>query len=309
MNIDSIREFVVFAKYLNFSRAAKEIHISQPAMSNHIAAMENELGVELVDRHEDIRITTAGRLFLSHAQQVLDSYDEAVASCQSIKNGLSGKVIVREPYSPGKAGAIIAKIVSDFCKEYPLIDVVMKSDCQEFVLDEISKGRIDCGLFFNFRPELVASDGSHVDSVPICNDSFCVWVHRKHPLATKASLLVKDLAGYPLLIARGARFQDLEFSMKRFAADHGIPFTPDYRDADSIRNLFLFESDEQAVFLVGTQASLVLEIAVREDMVLRSFDENASVIGSLVYSADNDDPAFKLFIDYVERNFAIEAEG
>ncbi|NTW29040.1 MAG: LysR family transcriptional regulator [Coriobacteriia bacterium] len=308
MNVDSIREFIIFSDYMNFSRAARKLHISQPAMSNHVASMEKELGVKLVDRG-DMRITSEGRLFLAHAQDVIDSYDKAVSSLRLGKDGVVGKVVVKQPFSSGTSGSMFTKIMCAVKHEYPLIDVSMTGGTHEYILDEIAKSSIACGLYFNFRPEFAAYDGSRFESIPIAKDSCYLFVHKRHPLATKDPLLVRDLADYPLLMPKGASFHDLVVAAVQIASDHGTSFKFDYRVAESVCNLFLSEVDEHTACLVGSEASRVLEITVHDDMIIRPFDEDVSVVGSIVYSAKNGSPAFGLFIDYVRENFALEVTG
>lgn len=65
MNTDYLREFTLLAQYASFSKAARALHISQPALSNHIAALEKEAGAILVDRsRQDISLTPLGRAWL-----------------------------------------------------------------------------------------------------------------------------------------------------------------------------------------------------------------------------------------------------
>lgn len=63
MDIEYLREFVTFSRLMNFSRAAKQLHISQPTLSNHIAAIEAEVGSVLVGRSTPLRLTQSGRVF------------------------------------------------------------------------------------------------------------------------------------------------------------------------------------------------------------------------------------------------------
>lgn len=84
MRLQYLREFVTLATYGNFHLAAERLYISQPTLTNHIKALETELGFLLVDRQQGNRLTTAGSLFLDGAQAALASIDGAMDACQSL---------------------------------------------------------------------------------------------------------------------------------------------------------------------------------------------------------------------------------
>lgn len=61
MNISYLEEFLTFSRYMNVSEAARQLHVAQPTLSNHIAALEKEFGCDLVARGKTMRLTPAGR--------------------------------------------------------------------------------------------------------------------------------------------------------------------------------------------------------------------------------------------------------
>lgn len=82
-----MREFVQFSKSMNFTTAARELHLSQPALSKHVQDMESELRVRLVQRggpNEGNRLTSAGTLFVEQAGQLLRAYDDMVTECREL---------------------------------------------------------------------------------------------------------------------------------------------------------------------------------------------------------------------------------
>lgn len=90
MRLQYLREFVTLATYGNFHVAADKLYISQPTLTNHIKALESELGFPLLDRQNGNRLTAAGSLFLDGAQSALASIDGAVASCRSFLSSSDG---------------------------------------------------------------------------------------------------------------------------------------------------------------------------------------------------------------------------
>lgn len=87
VDIERMREFIEFAKSMNFTTAAKELHMSQPALSKHVQDLEAELRVSLVQRggsSDKNRLTPTGVLFVDLATQLLSSYEELVEECREL---------------------------------------------------------------------------------------------------------------------------------------------------------------------------------------------------------------------------------
>ena len=82
MKTEFLREFVTLAHCGSFSSASEKLFISQPTLSNHIRAIEREVGFDLIDRSHENELTTAGSLFLSVAQSVLNRLDSALDECR-----------------------------------------------------------------------------------------------------------------------------------------------------------------------------------------------------------------------------------
>src|ERR1700754_2158256 len=88
MELRHLRCFQAVAEELNFSRAARKLHVAQPALSRTIADLEAEMGVRLLDRDSHrVALTEAGSLFLDRVRQILDDTREAVAQAQRRARG------------------------------------------------------------------------------------------------------------------------------------------------------------------------------------------------------------------------------
>ena len=77
MDIEMMRDFIVLAECLNFTKAAEKLHLTQPTLSKHVVAMEKELGCELLNRtRRNVSLTKAGELLAATAMQVVEAYDD-----------------------------------------------------------------------------------------------------------------------------------------------------------------------------------------------------------------------------------------
>lgn len=94
MDITWLRDFEALIAQKNFSRAAEERSVSQPAFSRRIRALEDTVGVKLIDRQTlPLSLTPAGKVFLSQARIILDTYEEAIERCQTVE--AAGKNVIR----------------------------------------------------------------------------------------------------------------------------------------------------------------------------------------------------------------------
>lgn len=93
MRIEYINEFIILARFRSFTSAAKALYLSQPTLTAHVNAMEQELGAKLIDRsHQQIELTPVGRAFLHHGQKILAEYDVMIERIEKMKHSHPAKV-------------------------------------------------------------------------------------------------------------------------------------------------------------------------------------------------------------------------
>src|SRR5438309_5969507 len=112
MELRHLRYFIGVAEEENVSRAALKLHVSQPALSRQIRDLEEELGFLLLERSaKSVRLTEAGRAFLSEARAVLQRAEEAVKAARSIATG-GGEIHVG--YAPSLTARILPQTLRAF---------------------------------------------------------------------------------------------------------------------------------------------------------------------------------------------------
>ncbi|NTU88336.1 MAG: LysR family transcriptional regulator, partial [Actinobacteria bacterium] len=189
MRIESLREFVEFAKYLSFSTTAKKLYISQPALSNHIALLEKDLGVNLIERSATLRLTSAGKTFLIDAASIVDLADRAVSRCRACSRAAQGKIVIKMPIDLQKTATFFIKKIEAFKENNPTIDVELVTGANRNMFDEIHNGNIDCGLAYGY---VSSDDGVCCETIDIGRNRLTLWISKNHPLAGKEPLQLKD---------------------------------------------------------------------------------------------------------------------
>jgi DNA-binding transcriptional LysR family regulator len=119
-----IRYFLAVAEYLNFSKAARQLHITQPPLSRQIRQLEDDLGVELFVRSKRcVELTKAGSVFLIEARKLVAQAGHATEAARHAQKGESG--LVKVGIASG-LGAILGKAVAEHARRFPVVNVECK---------------------------------------------------------------------------------------------------------------------------------------------------------------------------------------
>jgi len=157
MDFKQIEAFINVAKYKSFSKAANISSFSQPAISSHIAKLEKDLGVQLLDRtSKEVTVTPAGEKFLKYAIDIISTKERAVRNVSSFNNKVEGKLNIAASTTP--CNTLVPKLLRDFHLVYPgvnfsvselnsgeIIENVIKFDAEIGIVGEmVNDEKIDC---------------------------------------------------------------------------------------------------------------------------------------------------------------------
>jgi DNA-binding transcriptional LysR family regulator len=124
MDLRQLRYFVTVAEELNFSRAALRLHMSQPPLSHQIKALEDELGVVLLERNRrEVKLTPAGRVFLADSRALLDQAQVATQRARQSDSGQAGSL--RVGMAPSAIDRLLPGFMSGMRAHLPLVQVVL----------------------------------------------------------------------------------------------------------------------------------------------------------------------------------------
>ncbi|HEY0136738.1 MAG TPA: LysR family transcriptional regulator [Nannocystis sp.] len=146
MDIHQLRTFVAVAREGSITRASELLHLSQPAVSAHIKAIEDTLGLALFERtSRGMILTRDGERLLARAEGTLAAHRELMAEATRIKGQLTGQLRLGAASNlNGDAPARLLKILSDRCPE---VEVVLRHGTSVEVLTGVRNGSLDAGFY------------------------------------------------------------------------------------------------------------------------------------------------------------------
>ncbi len=145
MDLRQLAIFLEVARKLNFTRAARALHIAQPAVSQAVAKLEGELGVTLFDRSgREVRLTEAGLRLLPLAERVLSDVDAATREMAKLRGRAQGRISVG--VTPTVATHLLPRVLAAYRAERPEIEVILREGGTGALMTMIERGAVDFGI-------------------------------------------------------------------------------------------------------------------------------------------------------------------
>jgi DNA-binding transcriptional LysR family regulator len=193
MELRHLRYFVAVAEELHFRRAADRLHMSQPPLSQQIRALEDELGVTLLERTQRrVTLTAAGAAYYERAREILDAVEDASRLVKRVNRGEVGRLAV------GFVGSAMYSLVPEalgaFSARYADVDLHLRELTTAAQLRQLESGQIDVGFI---RP---ASGRPGLAFETVEREPVVVALPESHALAQAPLLDVEQLAGETLVL-------------------------------------------------------------------------------------------------------------
>jgi DNA-binding transcriptional LysR family regulator len=198
MEIKHLHSFRAVAEELSFINASRKLHISQPALSAQIQALEAELGVQLFARNRRIvRLTKPGEAFLRSAEAILQMADEAKANAQRVAAGEAGHLKVG--FVASAALQLVPFIVLAFRRSHPRVRLDLLNIRTTDQLAMLQQRTLDAGFL------RLPCSSKEIVITPIHRERFVLVVPRGHRLAGSRPFALKDLE-HESFVAYGRRY-------------------------------------------------------------------------------------------------------
>ena len=192
INLRQVRAFLAVARHSSFSRAAHELHVSQPALTVQIRQLEKYVGLQLFDRNtRTVEITRAGRELSLKFERLQEEFDVVVAETRDIALGRRG--IVRLACLQSFASTVLPLAIARFQQGHPKIGFAVKDASGSRTLDMVRSGEVDFGVAD------MPSTEPQLDFTPLLQARLQVVLPPGHPLVNVRRLTLKRIAAYPLI--------------------------------------------------------------------------------------------------------------
>ncbi|NYT36010.1 LysR family transcriptional regulator [Allopusillimonas soli] len=188
VDLRRIRHFVALAERLNFTRAAQDLHIVQPALTVSIRKLEQELGTQLFIREpRGVSLTHSGQAALQEAYRILFHAEQFVDLVHNTERGVGG--ILRVGFVGSTSFGLLQKLVPRFRTEHPRVELELREATSSRILQMIEQEELNLGLV---RTPLLQH--SNVSLLELDRDCFVVALPVDNPWAHKPRLRLSELA-------------------------------------------------------------------------------------------------------------------
>ncbi|QYR19410.1 LysR family transcriptional regulator [Paenibacillus sp. sptzw28] len=192
MDLKTLKTFHLIVHYGSFVRAAEEMNYAQSTVTMQIQKLESDLGIQLIERGKNIRLTEAGRLFHEQSVQIVKNMERLQSSMSDLQLGEAGNIRlgVTEPSASYRLPGILER----FLTRFPKIRISVDIGSTAALCERLHRGELDLAL--GSAPEL----GSGLYFEPLFVEQFVILIPDLHPLSSKHVITTEDIRGHRMLI-------------------------------------------------------------------------------------------------------------
>jgi DNA-binding transcriptional LysR family regulator len=213
MDLRQLEYVLAVAEYGNFTRAAAQLHVAQPALSVAVRRLETELGVRLFHRtSRRVTLTDAGEAFVAQASRIVAESNELRAVMQTFAGGSRGRLRVSAWYHVEPR---LASFLRDLLAEVPMVDVTIAELTPAEALEAIRAGDLDIALVDGWDE----TSGDDVEHLVLRSEPYVLVTPSNHPYAALRSVRLADVMAEAFIVARRGtplrRIYDQAFPIER----------------------------------------------------------------------------------------------
>jgi DNA-binding transcriptional LysR family regulator len=205
MDLRQLRYLVALAEERNFTRAAASEHIAQPALSQQIRRLEDELGLALVERTtRRVSLTDAGELLVVRARRILAELEAAETELQALRGMYTGHVTIGAMHTMGPVDLSLALAL--FSERHPQVQLTVREQSSEEMAEMLRVDELD--LAFLSVTERVESHGLGLHQ--LVSEKLVAVLPPAHRLGSRQQVRMAELADEPFISFRsGSRLREL----------------------------------------------------------------------------------------------------
>ena len=200
MDLASLDTFIAIAETGSFSAAGERLHLTQPAVSKRIAALEQQLNARLFDRiGREVSLTEAGRALLPRARQVRSVLDDTRRARSNLSGDIGGRLTLATSHHIGLHR--LPPLLRAFTRAHPQVALDIRFLDSEVAYEEVLHGRTELAVI-----TLAPHTAAPVRAVPVWDDPLDFVAAPEHPLASNQAVSLADVARHPAVFPGGNTF-------------------------------------------------------------------------------------------------------
>jgi len=217
VEVHQLAYFESVSRHLHFTRAAEELNVAQPSVSQQIRKLEDELGTPLFHRMKrNVALTEAGTLFLRHTRAILQQLEEARVEVQELSGLRKGSLAVGAPPSVGTH--LLPKALAAFSRKHPGISLTFREAGSRTLVKLLEDGELDLAVVIQPIRHPV------LETMPLLEEELLLAVPRSHRLATRTRRVkLGELATEPFVLLREGAY---DIRDQTLAACRKVGFEP-----------------------------------------------------------------------------------
>ena len=292
MELRHLRYFVSVGEEQHFGRAAARLHVAQPALSRRIQDLEREMGFLLFDRlPRGVRLSAAGKLFLSDARRILQDVDEAKRRAERIALGQAGTLRIGIAMALSWHGMVVESF-REFRRRQPDAELVLHHLLSIHQVEAVLSGRLDAGFAAAITPW--NKDLAHWE---FAQDRILLAVPKGHPLTKRERIRLRDLRNTPFIWFQRSANPTFDDRLRQACARGGLSaprIVQQATDRDTVLGLV------QCRIGIAWLTESTRWHCPRGIVLLPVTDMNVRLPFNLIWKKDNSSPLLEKFVAQVQ---------
>jgi DNA-binding transcriptional LysR family regulator len=212
LTLRQLKIFEAVARHLSFSKAAAELHLTQPAVSMQVRGLEESVGLPLTEQvGKKIFLTEAGREVFHASQNIAAQLNDLGAALTQLKGVESGQFNIAVTST---VNAVATNLLARFRADHPKVSIHLDVSNRESVLSQLAANRIDLAIMGQ------VPEGLDLEAIRFMDNPLVVIAPPAHPLARKKRIPVQELAAESFLVREAG--SGTRGAMERFFAAKGL---------------------------------------------------------------------------------------
>lgn len=200
MDLASLNTFIAIAELGSFSLAGEKLHVTQPAVSKRLSALEEQLGARLFDRlGREVRLTQAGEALLPRAYRIINELEDSKRALQNLNDNVSGCLSLATSHHIGLRR--LPPILRSYTRAYPEVVLDISFLDSEVAYNDVLHGRCELALV-TLSPQQMEP----IKSIRVWQDELVFVVAPEHPLSRQPGVSLQDLCSWPAVFPGSQTF-------------------------------------------------------------------------------------------------------